>query len=91
MITQELTETIAQQLTEMGISEQGVSQLRQQYPNIHFTYCLDDEINLQGQPVLENPAFNVYLVNGHNHCFCLTRDYEAATGLVFAEILEEDN
>jgi hypothetical protein len=86
MITPELTNSIAQQLQQQGINDQVINQLRQNYPGIHFTYCLDDEINTQSQPILEHSQFNLYLVDGRHHCFSLTTDYQAATGIVIAEV-----
>ncbi len=91
MITPELVTQIADFIEQQGVQQLGetlVQQLRQQYAGIHFTYCFDDEIVVM-QPVLERSYFNIYLVDGHQHCLCLTPDYQAATGLVLAEITEE--
>jgi hypothetical protein len=90
MISEEQTQAIAQHVEQQGLSEQVVAQLRQDFTGIHFTYCFDEEVNTDMQPVLERPAFNIYLVDGRGHCFRLTNDYEAATGIVIAEIEPED-
>lgn len=92
MITPELVEEIAQFVEQQGVQQLGetlVQQLRQQYTGIHFTYCFDDEIVVI-QPVLKRSYFNVYLVDGREHCLHLTSDYQAATGLVLAEVTEEE-
>ena len=40
--------------------------------------------------VLESKAFNVYLIDGREHCLCLTNDFDVATGIVLAEVIEDD-
>jgi hypothetical protein len=41
------------------------------------------------EPMLECGNFNLYLVDGREHCLCLTRDHEHATGIVIAEVIED--
>ena len=41
-------------------------------------------------PVEKRKAFNVYLVDGREHCLRLTTDYKVATGVVLAAVLDED-
>jgi len=89
MITPELTQEIAHYIEQHGLTPATLTQLRQTYPHIHFTYCLDDEMGDLLSPVLTYSGFNIYLVDGRHHCFSLTEDYQAATGLVVAEIVEE--
>lgn len=88
MITAEQTQAIADKIATLGVSETTVSQLRQEYRPIHFTYCMDDDLP-NNTPVLEHPSFNLYLIDGSDHCLCLTHDYQAATGLVVAEIIPD--
>lgn len=71
------------------IDEEVVNALRAAYPDIHFTYCLDDDI-INAKPVIEEEKFNIYLVDGREHCLCLTNDYDAATGVVVAEVVDDD-
>jgi hypothetical protein len=85
----ENTQAIAAEVKSKGLDYDTVSVLRQSYPDIHFTYCMDDDIT-SGKPVLESKAFNVYLVDGREHCLCLTNDFEVATGIVLAEVIEDD-
>ena len=66
----------------------NLSVLRQQYPNIHFTYCMDDDLP-NNKPVIEHTDFNLYLIDGREHCLCLTNNYEVATGIVVAEIIPD--
>jgi hypothetical protein len=87
MISPELLESIALAINALTLNESVVAVLRSEYPGIHFTYCMEDDIG-NHQPALEQPGFNLYLVDGREHCLCLTRNYEHASGIVIAEILE---
>ena len=88
MITTEQVNAIAAKIETMGVDETTVSSLRQYYQSIHFTYCMDDDLP-NNVPVIENAAFNLYLVDGREHCLCLTNDYDVATGIVVAEIIAD--
>ena len=88
MISTEQVNAIAAKIETMGVDETTVSSLRQQYQPIHFTYCMDDDLP-NNVPVIENAAFNLYLIDGREHCLCLTNDYELATGIVVAEIIAD--
>jgi len=89
MIAPSLVEVIADQLAAQALDESALRRLRAAYPEIHFTYCADDDI-AAGCPVAERQAFNVYLVDGREHCLQLTRDYDVATGLVLACLCDEE-
>jgi len=49
---------------------------------------MDDDLP-NNVPVIEKAAFNLYLIDGREHCLCLTNDYDVATGIVVAEIIPE--
>jgi hypothetical protein len=87
MISPTQVQALADEVTQRGLDDSTMAHLRQTYPDWHFTYCLDDDIN-QPEPVLSGEGFNVYLVGG-GHCLALTRDYEAAGGVVFAAVTDE--
>ncbi len=53
------------------------------------TYCMNDDV-IAAKPVFEQKAFNLYLVDSRNHCLCFTRDMEVATGVVLAEIEDDE-
>lgn len=89
MLASETVETIATELEGLGLSEQALSTLRSSHPNIHFTYCMDDDIGVQN-PYLSRPGFNIYLVDGREHCMKFTSDIGHATGLVLAEVIDDD-
>lgn len=88
MITTNQVNAIAAEIEALGVAESTVSTLRQQYQSIHFTYCMDDDLP-NNKPVIEHKDFNLYLIDGREHCLCLTNDYDAATGIVVAEIIED--
>lgn len=88
MITIEQIKTIVAKIETMGLSDDTVSELRQHYQPIHFTYCMDDDLP-NNTPVVEHKDFNIYLIDGREHCLCLTNDYDVATGIVVAEIIPD--
>jgi len=89
MLETNLVETIADQVETQFIDDAVISSLRSAYPEVHFTYCMDDDITA-GKAVFERENFNIYLIDGREHCLCLTDDYDAATGIVVAEVVEDE-
>jgi len=88
MITTEQVTAIAVKIEALGVDETTVSALRQQYQPIHFTYCMDDDLP-NNTPIIEHKGFNLYLIDGREHCLCLTNDYDTATGIVVAETVPD--
>ena len=88
MITTEQLQAIAKKIEELGPSDETLSCLRQDHKPIHFTYCMDDDLP-NHEPVLSGALFNLYLIDGRDHCLCLTHDAQAATGVVVAELIPE--
>lgn len=88
MISSEQLQSIAFAINAHSLNESVVALLRGQYPGIHFTYCMEDDI-FNHEPVLACNGFNLYLVDGREHCLRLTREYADASGIVIAEILED--
>lgn len=88
MIRQDILAQIADKITSAGADESVIASLRAEYAPLHFTYCSDDDIP-NHQPVLEREQFNLYLVDGRDHCLCLTQNLETATGIVVAEIYQD--
>ncbi len=89
MISVELAQRIADDAQQLGLGEETITALRSNYPDVHFTYCMDDDI-VTGKPVLSCSGFNVYLVDGREHCLVLTNDHDVATGVVLAEVLDDE-
>ncbi|TSA40343.1 MAG: hypothetical protein D4R63_06410 [Methylococcaceae bacterium] len=88
MITLNQVNAIAATLVTAGVEESTVSDLRQLYQAIHFTYCMDDDLP-NNTPVMEHQDFNLYLIDGREHCLCLTNDFDVATGIVVAEVIPD--
>jgi hypothetical protein len=74
---------------QQRVNGQILSQLRNDYPDLHFTYCMNEDI-IDVQPVERRKTFNIYLVDGRAHCLRLTMDKEVATGIVLAEVCAEE-
>ena len=89
MITQEQLNEIGQSASQEAIiCEDIVNQFRERFPDIHFTYCMDDDV-VVANPVYEHDAFNLYLIDSREHCLCFTQEMDIATGIVVAEIIQE--
>ena len=88
MIPEETIDRIDTLLSEHGLDENAVSRLRGMWPEIHFTYCSDDDV-CGPAAVREADGFSIYLVDSRDHCLAFTSDPGVATGLVLAEH-EED-
>lgn len=90
MITEQQVKEVAARVEAAALGEALIGDLRQAYPDVHFTYCMDDDINVPS-PVFEGQGFNIYLVDGREHCLCLTKDYEVASGMVLAEVVDDED
>lgn len=88
-ITDALLNQIATIITRAGVSTESTAALRDAFPDIHFTYCLDDDIGAGITPFREADGFNLYLIDGSEHCISFTGSLESATGLVLAEVSDE--
>jgi hypothetical protein len=89
MIAPEQIDRIALVVERAGLSQQTLSALRESFADLHFTYCMDEDIGDgidAAAPVRVSPGFKIYLVDGRSHCMRLTADLESATGLVLAEL-----
>lgn len=89
MLTPALLDAVAAEVAAIGLSEANLMVLRAHHPELHFTYCMDDDVGFQ-TPFLSRPGFNLYLVDGREHCLKFTGDIVHATGLVVAEVLDDD-
>jgi hypothetical protein len=89
MIAAEQIEQISSVVKEQGLDEVVLTGLREKFPGIHFTYCMDDDV-CGPKPVHESEGFNIYLVDGHDHCMAFTQNAEIATGVVLAEVEDDE-
>ncbi|MBK1720816.1 DUF6129 family protein [Thiocystis violacea] len=88
MIEERRVQQVAEIVRRAGLNDQTLAALRESLSGLHFTRCLEDEVGTDA-PFLEDDGFNIYLVDGREHCMKLTRDLEAATGLLLAQVDDE--
>ena len=89
MITDILLDQLTTVVSRAGLSADSVAALRDAFPDLHFTHCLDDDIGAGIDPIREADGFNLYLLTKAEHCISFTRSQESATGLVLAEVTED--
>jgi hypothetical protein len=75
----------------------SVAELRRQHPGVSFTCCDAADMSAEQMPYQSHSGsdfgsdagsdrgFDLYLVNGSGHCWDLTADLQAATGILLAE------
>jgi hypothetical protein len=89
MITEAQLHAVAERISSAYLDDALITQLRAEFAPLHFTYCYDDDISGR-TPAIETEKFNLYLIDGREHCLKMTNDYEAATGIVVAELIADD-
>lgn len=89
MITEATLQIIAAKIAATELNGLLMTALRNEFAPLHFTYCSDDDI-CGVSPVVEQESFNLYLIDGREHCMTLTSDYQTATGIVVAEVIADD-
>lgn len=90
MIAAGTLEQIADSAASLGeLNEAALAGLKQRWPDLRFTLCNDDDMPARLPPALRREGFNLYLVNGSEHCLSLTDDPLQAIGVVLAEVDEE--
>jgi len=72
--------------TMLATAEDGqnpFADFRRRFPALSLTRC--DASDMSGEePFREYPKFNLYLVDGRDHCWHITVDPASATGIVVA-------
>jgi hypothetical protein len=90
MIAPETLERIANVASSMSVlNEDSLLALKQSWPDLRFTFCNDDDIPARLPAALQRERFNLYLVNGSEHCLSLTDDPLDAIGVVLAQVDSE--
>ncbi|HZW25358.1 MAG TPA: DUF6129 family protein [Gallionella sp.] len=90
MIVAETLEKIANTAASFGVlNDAALACLKKTWPDLRFTVCNDDDMPARLPPALRRERFNLYLVNGSEHCLSLTDDPQQAIGVVLAEVDEE--
>jgi hypothetical protein len=90
MISPERIEQVTRIVEGAGLDAQTIDVLREAFPEMHLTYCMDEDVGMK-EPARRATGFNIYLVDGRGHCMELTSDGAEATGLVLAEVDEEQD
>ena len=90
MISPEQLQAVAERIDSAYLDDFLIAELRTEFAPLHFTYCSDDDVGGSVLPVLEHDRFNLYLIDGREHCLKLSHDTETPTGLVVAEIMADD-
>jgi len=89
MIVPETLDQIASATASLvALNEQSIASLKKTWPDLRFTFCNDDDMPARLPPVLKREGFNLYLVNGSEHCLSLTDDPLHAIGVVVASVDE---
>lgn len=71
-------------LAASGPGMSVIGELRRNFPGLSFTRC--DPSDLGGEPPFRSSGrFDLYLVDGSDHCWQLTGEPARATGLVVVE------
>lgn len=90
MIVPETLERIASTADSHGaLDETTLAALKQTWPDLRFTFCNDDDMPARMPPALRRESFNLYLVNGSEHCLSLTDSPLHAIGVVLAQVDED--
>jgi hypothetical protein len=90
MIAPERLDQVSLIVSRAGLNDQTLATLRQAFQDMHLTYCMDEDIGV-GEPIRREQGFNLYLVDGRGHCIGFTTDMDAATGIVLAELGDEQD
>ena len=90
MIAPETLAQIASAAATLGeLNEDALAFLKKSWPDLRFAFCSDDDMPARLPPVLQQDNFNLYLVNGSEHCLSLTDDPMRAIGVVLASVDDE--
>ena len=91
MITPELIDDVVAKIDASYLGEAVMDELRAAYPEIRFTYCMNEDITANARPAKACDGYNIYFVDAREHCMCLTNDYEIAAGIVLAEVFDDED
>jgi hypothetical protein len=89
MIAVETLTAVADAVDGRSLDDALLADLRGRFPGLRLTLCGDDDVPARLPPALERPGFNLYLVNGSEHCLSLTNDPDVAIGVVLAWVSED--
>ncbi|OIR13755.1 hypothetical protein GALL_48900 [mine drainage metagenome] len=89
MIVPETLNRIASAAAACGeLNDDALLSLKQTWPDLRFTLCSNEDMPARLPPALQREGFNLYLINGSEHCLSLTDDPAQAIGVVLAYVDE---
>lgn len=89
MIVPETLSRIASAAAACGeLNDDALLSLKQTWPGLRFTLCSNEDMPARLPPALQREGFNLYLINGSEHCLSLTDDPAQAIGVVLAYVDE---
>ncbi len=89
MIVPETLSRIASAAAACGeLNDDALLSLKQTWPDLRFTLCSNEDMPARLPPALQREGFNLYLINGSEHCLSLTDDPAQAIGVVLAYVDE---
>lgn len=71
-------------LGSAAVGENPLANFRQRFPALSLTRCDASDMG-SDKPFRTYPGFELYLVDGSNHCWRITADPTIATGIVVAQ------
>ncbi|MFN4062661.1 hypothetical protein GO613_14735 [Azoarcus communis] len=89
MITTDMLDEAAVIAAATSLGDDCVTALRAKWPAMRFVVCSEDDIPARLSPALEAKGFNLYLIGGGDHCLALTKELDAAIGIVVASVVED--
>jgi len=78
-------------VTAAATRDAGIATLRQQFPELHFSICSEDDVSPRYRPASDASSHHLFLIAGASgHCLELTNDPDIATGILLAEKVDAD-
>jgi hypothetical protein len=84
MLTPGLLQEIITKADALGLSDATITALRQKWPHLSFTLCSENDIPARLTPKASGHGYDLYLVDGAEHCVAFTDHLDVATGMVLA-------
>lgn len=83
-----LTSTELDRIEEFLLAHNTAEHLpafRARFPGVSLTRCDVGDVEADATPFKVHPTFELFLVDGRDHCWQLTQDPACATGVVLAQ------
>lgn len=85
-----ISPTTIARVGELALLDARLGVLRQQFPELHFSECSEDDVSPRYRPAFGIEGYDLYLITGATgHCLELTNDPEIATGILLASKVDD--